>query len=165
MENIIIYVLLDQFTFWSLLEVPIGFELHPTLGMDVMSLHMLCKTGLDMCTVLRLQENTCATTKGCTGNAGALVEMRFDITSIFKIGWSLGCQKDMLPHKIPVYQKNNPSQIWWRQTTWLNLYLLWSQLTPVHPGWQLHVYPLTPSRQLPPLRHGLLPHSSTSKKK
>ena len=46
-----------------------------------------------------------------------------------------------------------------------NLDLLVSQLTPVYPAGQLHMYPLTPSMQIPPLRHGLEAHSSISETK
>ena len=40
-----------------------------------------------------------------------------------------------------------------------------SQLVPVNPTLQLHWYELTPSMQVAPFRHGLLPHSFTSELK
>ena len=40
--------------------------------------------------------------------------------------------------------------------------LLLSQLVPVKPAAQMHVYPLIPSKQVPLLMHGLGEHSSIS---
>jgi hypothetical protein len=37
-----------------------------------------------------------------------------------------------------------------------------SQRVPVYTAGQLHEYPLTPSIQVPPFAHGLLPHSLMS---
>ena len=40
--------------------------------------------------IVRSQENTCATTKRRSWSAGTLLETRCDITSILKVVWSLG---------------------------------------------------------------------------
>ena len=57
--------------------------------MDGVLPHVYVKQDWNARAVVRLQENTCATTKRRSWNAGALIETRFDVTSILKVGWSL----------------------------------------------------------------------------
>ena len=59
------------------------------------------------------------------------------------------------------------STILWRshvKVPYSNVNLLVSQLTPVNPAAHTQVYPLMPSMQRPPKRHGLEAHSSMSEK-
>ena len=51
--------------------------------MDVTSLH---KQNRNVRAVVSSRENTCATTKRRSWNAGAYLEARYDVTSILKVG-------------------------------------------------------------------------------